>query len=43
MGSVRYEGENLQAILPWLRLAEWLHVGNKTTFGLGACRVTPHE
>jgi hypothetical protein len=43
VGSVRYEGENLQPLIPWLRLAEWLHVGNKTTFGLGACRVTPHE
>jgi hypothetical protein len=42
VGSVRYEGKHLQAIVPWLRLAEWLHVGNKTTFGLGACRVTPH-
>lgn len=40
MGTVRYEGDNLQALLPYLRLAEWLHVGNKTTFGLGACRVT---
>ena len=40
MGEVRYEGDNLQELIPWLRVAEWLHVGNKTTFGLGACRVT---
>lgn len=39
VGSVRYEGEGLQAIIPWLRLAEWLHAGNKSTFGLGVCRL----
>jgi len=24
------------ALLPWFRLAEWLHLGSKTTFGFGA-------
>ena len=26
------------ALLPWFRLTEWLHLGGKTTFGLGAVK-----
>jgi len=33
-GDVAYRGE-LGPLLPWLALGEWLHVGAKTTFGLG--------
>jgi hypothetical protein len=25
----------------WLAMAPWLHVGSKTSFGLGACQLTP--
>lgn len=34
VGEVRYRGD-LTPLLPWLALGEWLHVGAKTTFGLG--------
>lgn len=34
VGEVVYRGD-LGPLLPWLALGEWLHVGAKTTFGLG--------
>lgn len=34
MGEVTYAGE-LKPFLPELILGEWLHIGNKTSFGLG--------
>ncbi len=37
-GEVAYRGE-LGALLPWLALGDWLHVGAKTTFGLGHYRI----
>ncbi|MGH8469420.1 MAG: CRISPR system precrRNA processing endoribonuclease RAMP protein Cas6 [Gammaproteobacteria bacterium] len=39
LGSVTYEGE-LTPFMPWLALGEWLHVGGKTSFGLGRYRIT---
>ncbi|MDD3610036.1 MAG: CRISPR system precrRNA processing endoribonuclease RAMP protein Cas6 [Halothiobacillaceae bacterium] len=38
LGEVEYAGE-LSTLYPWLHLAQWLHLGGKTTFGLGALRV----
>lgn len=40
VGELRYCGP-LEGFLPWLALAEYLHVGGKTTFGFGAVRVIP--
>lgn len=34
MGQVSYLGEIANA-RPWLQLGEQLHIGGKTTFGLG--------
>lgn len=34
VGEIVYRGD-LGPLLPWLALGEWLHVGAKTTFGLG--------
>ena len=34
LGEVIYRGD-LTEFLPWLGLGEWLHVGSKTSFGLG--------
>ena len=41
-GWVRYSAEcPLHAMYTWLAVGEWLHVGTKTTFGLGAYRLVP--
>jgi len=40
MGTLRYSGEHLGAFRPWLALAECVHLGGKTTFGLG--HINPH-
>ena len=37
-GTLRLEG-NLEPFLPYLRLGEWLHIGKKTTFGLGQYQI----
>lgn len=42
LGSVTYEGE-LSPFMPWLALGEWLHVGGKTSFGLGKYRIVLEE
>jgi hypothetical protein len=34
LGSITYRGE-LGPFLPWLALGEWMHIGGKTSFGLG--------
>ncbi len=34
-GLLRYTGKECGAFRPWLALAECIHIGNKTTFGLG--------
>ncbi len=39
VGKAVYEGEGIDAILPWLKLAEWVHVGKNPLFGLGMVRV----
>jgi len=33
-GEITYQGD-LSPFLPWLILGEWLHIGGKTSFGLG--------
>lgn len=38
-GALRYHG-SFEGVWPWLRLGEALHVGSKTTFGLGAYRLS---
>lgn len=38
MGEITYQGE-LHPYLPLLRLGEWLHIGSKTSFGLGKYRL----
>ncbi len=38
VGTVEYCGE-LTPFMPYLKLGEWLHVGGKTSFGLGGYRV----
>jgi len=37
-GEIVYCGD-LSAVTPWLTLLEWLHLGNKTTFGHGRIEV----
>lgn len=37
-GLISYNGE-LEEFMPWLRLGEWLHIGGKTSFGLGKYRL----
>jgi len=37
-GRLRYQGPRA-TLLPWLRLADWLQIGSKTTFGFGALEV----
>lgn len=39
VGSMRFSGE-VVPFLPWFALAESLHLGGKTTFGLGAVKLT---
>ena len=34
LGEITYRGD-LTPFLPWLALGEWMHVGGKTSFGLG--------
>lgn len=34
VGFLEYHG-TMQPFLPWLALGEWLHIGGKSTFGLG--------
>lgn len=34
-------GANVAAALAWLAAGEWLHIGGKTTFGLGMYRMVP--
>lgn len=38
VGRWGYEGPGTAALLPWLAIGRWLHVGNKTSFGFGAIR-----
>jgi hypothetical protein len=40
VGWLEWEGETAQ-ILPWLRAAEILHIGQKATFGLGRVELLP--
>ena len=38
LGRAKYAGP-MTALVPWLVLGEWLHLGNKTTFGYGLYRI----
>jgi CRISPR/Cas system endoribonuclease Cas6 (RAMP superfamily) len=40
-GSWRLAGD-LRALWPFLYLGQWLHVGKKTTFGLGHYQLIAH-
>ncbi|MDY0331719.1 MAG: CRISPR system precrRNA processing endoribonuclease RAMP protein Cas6 [Thiomonas sp.] len=43
-GWLRYSGAGpLDAALAWFAVGEWLHLGTKTTFGLGAYRLLPQR
>lgn len=43
-GWLRYSGYGpLEAALAWLAVGEWLQLGAKTTFGLGAYRLLPER
>jgi hypothetical protein len=39
IGWAQYEGEDLAAFLPWLKIAEVIHLGKNTVFDLGRIRV----
>lgn len=38
VGTIEYRGP-MSALLPWLQMGEWLHLGNKVTFGFGLYRI----
>lgn len=40
LGEITYSGE-LAPFMPYLALGEWLHVGGKTSFGLGRYQIKP--
>jgi len=40
MGTLQLNGD-LTPFLPLLQLGQWLHVGNKTTFGMGRYTIIP--
>ena len=42
LGSITYFG-NVGIFLPYLALGQWVHVGGKSTFGLGAYRMVAGE
>lgn len=42
VGSLDFVGE-VSPFIPWLRLGEWLHVGGKTSFGLGKYQLVLSE
>ncbi len=39
LGSVTYAGD-MTPFLPWLELGEWVHVGGKSSFGLGKYEIS---
>lgn len=41
VGTLHY-GAPAAALAPWLRLAQWLQLGSRTRFGLGALAAAPH-
>ncbi|MGH8590087.1 MAG: CRISPR system precrRNA processing endoribonuclease RAMP protein Cas6, partial [Gammaproteobacteria bacterium] len=40
LGQITYRGD-LSPFLPWLALGEWMHIGGKTSFGLGRYTIEP--
>jgi CRISPR-associated endoribonuclease Cas6 len=40
LGEITYRGD-LTPFLPWLALGEWMHIGGKTSFGLGRYTIEP--
>ena len=40
LGSWTLSGE-LEPLLPWLQLGQWLHIGKNATMGLGQYRLLP--
>jgi len=34
LGTITYAGD-LEPFIPYLALGEWIHIGGKTSFGLG--------
>ncbi|TCS78926.1 CRISPR system precrRNA processing endoribonuclease RAMP protein Cas6 [Tepidibacillus fermentans] len=41
LGKALYRGE-IEPYLPWLKLAEWIHIGKNPVFGLGKIKVASH-
>jgi len=41
LGKLTLLGEDLPTFLPFLQAGQWLHVGNKTTFGMGRYVIMP--
>ncbi|MGH8480407.1 MAG: CRISPR system precrRNA processing endoribonuclease RAMP protein Cas6 [Gammaproteobacteria bacterium] len=42
LGEITYRGD-LTPFLPWLALGEWMHIGGKTSFGLGRYTIEPRR
>ncbi|GAB6933858.1 CRISPR system precrRNA processing endoribonuclease RAMP protein Cas6 [Calditerricola satsumensis] len=43
VGWAEYAGEGIADVVPWLRLAEWVHLGKNAVFGLGKIAVSVEE
>jgi hypothetical protein len=39
LGRWTLQGDDLAALLPWLSLGQWLHLGKNATLGMGAMRL----
>ncbi|MBA4602063.1 hypothetical protein [Thermoactinomyces mirandus] len=42
-GLLRIQGEGLPTVYPWVKMAEWFHIGYQAHLGMGRLRVLPGE